>query len=81
VRLHCHSAPKPELATACGRAAIALPATVKRSAMTPSILDLRQMNSISHSSGFDAMTCICGSTIIAPSCNGFTIFQLGGTVS
>jgi hypothetical protein len=47
VRLHLHSAPKTGIVTACGRAvASAIPPTAKRSAMTPSILDLRQTNSI-----------------------------------
>jgi hypothetical protein len=78
---------------ACGRAiAIAVPATVKTSAMTPSVLDLRQMKSMSIvpeglmcSALWRASTspanCICARTTIAPSCSGFTISQFGTTVS
>jgi hypothetical protein len=57
LRLHCHSAPRPGLMNERGRAAaIERPATVKTSAMTPSVLDLRQMKSISIAPGLDVQS-------------------------
>jgi len=41
----------------CGRAtAIEMPATVKTSAMTPNVLDLRQMKSMSIAPGLDVQS-------------------------
>jgi len=79
VRLHCHSVPKTGIATGRGRtAASATPPTVKRSAMTMNILDLRQMNSITMTPGSMCKACTCVRIFIAPSCSGFTIRQFGG---
>jgi hypothetical protein len=50
VWLHCHSAPKTGLVTACGRTAATPPASVKTSAMTP------RMNFIVHSSGLNVQS-------------------------
>jgi hypothetical protein len=47
VRLHCHSAPRSGLTNERGRAtAIEMPATVKTTAMTPSVPDLLRMKSM-----------------------------------
>jgi hypothetical protein len=92
VRLHSHSAPRPGLTNACGRTiAIAVPATVKTSAMTRSVLDLRHMKSMSIVPG--GLMCgalwrastwpansRCARTTLVPSCSGFTIGHVRGII-
>jgi hypothetical protein len=89
-RVRLHSAPRPGLTNACGRAiAIAVPATVKTSAMTRSVRDLRHMKSMSIVPG-GLMCGALGERLPGrqipyalgqpspPSCSGFTISQIGG---